>query len=151
MRFTKQYMNMTEIGSIFGTTGHKVGKWLKEIGLRNEFGDPARHAYEQKMISADFDRHGTYNVLWDAAKVVPLLRDGGHEPASPPPAELVEPPVLLGPFTVQPAEGGVHRVVGDNGDMAISVIGEANAQAVQHVLNVAHKSGHLDRIVQKYQ
>lgn len=151
MRFTRQYMNMTEIGSIFGTTGHKVGKWLKEIGLRNKFGDPAGEAYQQKMVSADFDRHGTFNILWDANKVVPLLQDAGHEPASPPPAELVEPPVLVGPFAVQPAEDDVHGIVGDNGDVSITVIGEANAHAIQHVLNVAHKSGHLDRLLQKYQ
>lgn len=151
MRFTKQYMNMTEIGSIFGTTGHKVGKWLKEIGLRNKFGDPAEQAHQETMISADFDRHGTYTVLWDASKVVPLLTDAGHNPASPPPAELVDPPVLVGPFTVQPDENGVHRIVSDNGDMAISVIGQINAQTVRHVLNLASKSGHLDRLLEKYQ
>lgn len=52
MKYKKEFMNMTEIGRLFGATGHQVGKWLKQLDLRTDCGNPSKEAYNHKLISA---------------------------------------------------------------------------------------------------
>jgi hypothetical protein len=39
------YVTMKELGKLFGTTSHVVGRTLKEVGLRTKEGKPTRAAF----------------------------------------------------------------------------------------------------------
>ena len=64
-----------------------------------------------------------------------------------PPPELVAPPLLVGPFTLKKAENNSWHLVGPEREVAISVTGHSNAQVVGKILNLAHTSGYLDRLL----
>lgn len=51
MKYRREYMDMNEIGRLFGVSGQQVGKWLKELGLRRNNGTPSTAAYDQKLLS----------------------------------------------------------------------------------------------------
>jgi hypothetical protein len=36
MRFKYEFMTLTQIGQIFGTTSHQAGRWLLKLGLRTQ-------------------------------------------------------------------------------------------------------------------
>ena len=134
---------MTEIGRLFGVTGHQVGKWLKELDLRTECGNPSKEAYCHKLISAGYYQHGTYNKLWHTERVISLLEEAGHELIANPPPDLVEPRALIGPFTMRENSTDIWQLVGSDNEVAIVVTGRRNARLVQRVLNLAHQCGRL--------
>jgi hypothetical protein len=72
------YMTMREIGWEFGTTSHKVGKKLKELGLRTSDGRPSRQAFEAGLCDQRW-APGMENYLWawHGERVVRLLRESG--------------------------------------------------------------------------
>jgi len=146
MRFTAPYMNMADLGRLFGVSGQQVGKWLKEIGLRRDNGTPSTAAYDQKLLSYDYERWGTYTTLWYADKVVRILKEAGHEPIVDPPSDLVETPSLIGPFSIRELDDDRWRLVSSDGEVAMFVTGEINAQVVERVMNIAHKAEMLDKI-----
>ncbi|MEZ5943921.1 MAG: hypothetical protein R3C18_21195 [Planctomycetaceae bacterium] len=143
MRFTTPYMNMADLGRLFGVSGQQVGKWLKELGLRRDNGTPSTAAYDQKLLSYDYERWGTYTTLWHTEKVACILRDAGHEPVVDPPSDLVEPPPLIGPFSLRQLDGDRWQLVGRDGEVAMFVTGETNARVVERVMNIAHHAGTL--------
>ena len=145
MTFKVTHMNMTELGQLFGVSSHQVGKWLKELGLRKKDGSPSSEAYNRQLIRCNFNENGTYN--WNAERTVAFLEESGHERIPNPPPELVAPPLLVGPFTLKKAENDCWHLVGPEREVAISVTGHSNAQVVGKILNLAHTSGYLDRLL----
>ena len=151
MRFRMEYMNMVELGKLFGVSGHQVGKWLKQAGLRRDYGSPSSKAYDQRLVSYDYERHGTYTTLWNAEKVVCILEEAGHQRIVNPPPELVEPPMLIGPFSLRESDNNTWQLVGKNGEVAVVVTGQTNARAVERVMNIAHRSGITERLISQSQ
>ncbi|OYW20583.1 MAG: hypothetical protein B7Z55_07080 [Planctomycetales bacterium 12-60-4] len=147
MKYKHEYMNMVDLGRLFGVSSHQIGKWLKELGLRRDNGTPSTAAYDQKLVSFSYERWGTYNAVWNAEKVVRILEDAGHQPVVNPPSNLVEPPTLIGPFSLRGLDGDRWQVIGSDGEAALVVTIEANARAVQRVMNIAHRAGMLDKIL----
>lgn len=146
MQFTTPYMNMADLGRLFGVSGQQVGKWLKELGLRRNNGTPSTAAYDQKLLSYDYERWGTYTTLWHTEKVVCILREAGHEPVVDPPTDLVVPPPLIGPFSLREVDGDQWQLVGSDGEVAMFVTGETNARIVERVMNIAYQAGTLDGV-----
>ncbi len=75
---SSDYMTMREIGQVFGTTSHKVGKKLKEIGLRTLSGKPSRTAFEGGLCDQRWTQDMThYCWAWHTERTVRLLRESG--------------------------------------------------------------------------
>lgn len=69
-----EYASLTELGRHYGTTNQKVGRILKEEGLRNDDGKPSTKAHKEKMV----DQRGstnpaTYYYVWHKEKTMKVL------------------------------------------------------------------------------
>lgn len=146
MNYRREHMDLNELGRLFGVSGRQIGSRLKELGLRDRFGNPSTQAENQRLIDYDYERHGTYTKLWHVERTVKILQDAGLEPASPAPTDLIDPPELTGPFSVKELDCDQWQLVGGDGEVAIFVIGEINALVLQRVLNIAHKAEMFDTI-----
>ena len=144
-KYKYKTMTQTQLGSLFGTTSHKVGRWLVEIGLRTPEGRPSREAYQGRYCETAPAHGGGYHWAWATQKTVEALERAGHRRVNPPPLDLVEPLPLAGPFTDRMSEDGRVEVVGADGNVGVIVMGEENARAVIQLLNLAHRHGKLGR------
>lgn len=147
MKYRYEYMNMVDLGRLFGVSGQKIGKWLKELGLRTSFGSPTRDAFEEKLMSYDYEQWGTYTKLWHVERTVRLLEEAGHQRVVDPPTDLVEPPSLSGPFSLRHSDDDRWQIIGKDDAVAIVVTGETNARVVQRVMNIALRAGMLEKIL----
>jgi hypothetical protein len=136
-------MTQTQVGKLFGVSSHVVGRWLVEIGLRNDRGRPSLQAHQGGYCETAPSHGSGYHWAWHAEKTVTALEAAGHRRVSPAPVELVEPPRLLGPFTTRQGEGGQIEVVGADGNVGVLVSGERNANSVVALMNLAHRHGKL--------
>ncbi len=136
-------MTLTQLGSLFGTTSHQVGKWLVEIGLRTTKGKPSPKAFDGKLCETAPSHGQAYQWAWVVDKVVPTLELAGHRRINPPPLELVDPPSLTGPFSEKKCDDGRIEIVGGDGEVSVIVVGSRNAKLVVSLLNLAHRYGKL--------
>jgi hypothetical protein len=136
-------MTQTQIGSLFGTTSHQIGKWLIEIGLRTEGGKPSHKAFEGEYCDTAPSHGQGYHYVWVVEKTVAALERAGHQRVDPPPLDLVEPPPLMGPFSERVCADGRVEILGSDGSMSLMVLGEQNAGFVLRLLNLAHSHGML--------
>jgi hypothetical protein len=61
MKLRYEYLNLGQLGEVFGTTSHQVGRWLTKIGLRYESANgkkPSRDAYSGGYVK-DVQGHCT--------------------------------------------------------------------------------------------
>ena len=73
------YKTMREIGKEFNATSHEVGRWLKNQGLRLEYGEPSPEAKRDGWIKkVDSTQPGTYFYLWNYTKVKELFDIMGY-------------------------------------------------------------------------
>lgn len=147
MKYRRDYMDMNELGRLFGVSGRVVGSRLKELGLRDRWGNPTWQAESQRLTDYNYERHGTYTKLWHVERTVRILEDAGLELASPAPTDLIEPPEIAGPFSLKEADCDQWQIIGKDDAVAIVVTGEANARVVQRVMNIAHRAGMLEKIL----
>ena len=147
MKYRYEYLAMKDLGRLFGVSGRKIGSHLSELGLRDHWGKPSQQAENQRLIDYDYERHGTYTKLWHVDKTVKILEDDGLELAIRPPTDLVEPPRLIGPFTIQDAILDAWHVIGLDGEIVATVIGEQNAKAIRNLMNLAHENGNFERLL----
>ena len=78
-----QYLTQTQIGKRYGNlSGKKIGKWLKDVGLRKPDGSPTKKAIEGRFCKMIYneDWGGTFWV-WHAAKTLALLEESIQDPA----------------------------------------------------------------------
>jgi hypothetical protein len=47
---------MRDIGKVFGTTSHVIGRRLKELGLRMEDGKPSPEAFQRELCRQRWTR-----------------------------------------------------------------------------------------------
>jgi hypothetical protein len=142
-------MTLTQIGEIFGVSSHQVGKWLVEIGLRGPEKRPSREAFAGGYVEQRPSRNQGYNWCWDSAKTVKALEAVGYRRIPNPPEELVDPPILNGPFQARPNSNNGFDVVNGDGSVAVVVTGERNAAFLAKVLNLADQYGTLARHMNK--
>ena len=75
-----EWVNLTQLGRLFGVTSHKTGKWLVACGLRTNEKKPSRKAFEEGfVITADTNRGSGYYYVWHKQKTVAALKDAGHK------------------------------------------------------------------------
>jgi hypothetical protein len=71
---TPEYLSLTELGRIYGTSSHVVGRWLKGLGLRTKDGRPSPDAFADGYVSQRPSRQpGTYYWVWNTAKTTTIL------------------------------------------------------------------------------
>lgn len=141
MKFKFPLMTQTQIGKLFGVTSHQIGRLLQDVGLRNEDGRPTRQAHQEGYCEQAPSRGKGYYWAWRSEKTVEALVRAGHRPVSPPPVELVEPPLLVGPFTRRAGSKGTTEIENGDGSVAIVVTGDSNAEWLCRMLNAAHRAG----------
>ena len=146
MKYKIEYMNMVDLGRLFGVSSHQIGKWLKDLGLRRANGTPSTTAYQQKLVSFSYEQWGTYNAVWHVDRVVRILEHADHQQVADLPSDLVELPTLTGPFSLREIGNGKQQIVGNDGEVAITVAGETNAKVVLRVMNIAHRAEMLEKI-----
>lgn len=150
MKFKYEYMSLTQIGDIFGTTSHKVGRWLVKIGLRYEGKQGLRaskKAHDEGYVKDVGTGGGGYMWAWHTEKTVKALEDAGHEVVIQPGHDLLAPCRLNGPFEYRPNSQFGHEVVNGDGTVAVCVTGEENVRFVTRLLNLADKHGIVRRVL----
>ena len=147
--FRYKHMTLTQIGKIFGVSSQQVGKWLVQIGLRTPKNRPSREAFTGGYVEQRPSRNQGYIWCWDSAKTVEALEKAGHPRIPNPPQELVDPPILNGPFRTRPNSSNGFDLVNGDGSVAVVVTGERNAAFLAKVLNTADQCGVLGRHVNK--
>jgi hypothetical protein len=72
------YMTMKEIGALFGTTSHKIGRELKALGWRTSEGKPSYAAFQAGLCEQRWTQDWmNYCWAWDCEKTVRLLEENG--------------------------------------------------------------------------
>jgi len=135
------YLTQTQLGTFFGETSHVVGRWLKEIGLRDAFGQPTRQAFKDglaKQVVAEPLRF----IAWHKERIVGMLVHAGH-PLKDAASDQQPALTLKGPFTVRCSspEGDGYEVVDSNGIVGVWVRGEVNARWIELLMNYAYDHG----------
>jgi hypothetical protein len=70
-----EFLIMREIGKLFGTTSHVIGRKLKELGLRDDNGKPSWTAFQGGYCQRRWTRNmARYNWAWHGEKTVCLLQ-----------------------------------------------------------------------------
>jgi hypothetical protein len=78
MREEITYVNLTELGRVFGMTSHGIGKLLKIIGLRESNGKPSSKAFHEGYCEQAPTNRGTgYYYVWHREKIIHALEEAG--------------------------------------------------------------------------
>ena len=145
MKIKYNYLTQTQLGSLFGATSHEIGRWLVELGLRDQKSKkPTNEAHRGGYCETAPSGQVGYHWVWHAQKTVAALREHGHRLSETLPGELVTPPELTGPFLVEPGAG--RHVLNNEGEVVVQTTSDRNAQIILRLLNAAHRSGALERI-----
>lgn len=148
MTFRFAYMSLRQLGELFGVTSHKVGKWLKDLELRDEEGLPTKKAHEGRFCKQAVAGEKCTLWVWHSEKTVAALKEDGHPMLLDPPRDLVSPAILNGPFTVRATKNSFCVIENADGSDCIRVNNSMTADVIVRLLNAAHRSGHLDRMCQ---
>jgi len=143
--FKYKYLTLTQLGTLFGVSSHKVGQWLVEIGLRTDKKRPSKAAFDGGYCDTGPTRGEGYHWVWHAEKTVKALEQAGYERVVNPNSDLVETPRLNGPFRSRPSNTNGFEIINGDGTVAICVVGKENARLVARLLNLAHERGVIER------
>jgi len=141
-------MSLRQLGELYGVTSHKVGKWLKDLELRDEEGLPTKKAHDGRYCKQTSAGEKCTLWVWEAVKTVAVLKSDGHPMLLDPPRDLVSPAILNGPFTVRTTSNSICVIENADGSDCVRVNNKMTADVVVRLLNAAHKSGHIDRMCQ---
>ena len=139
-----EFITMTEIGKLYGVSSHVVGRWLREIGMRSDFGQRPR----QDAIDGGYCRlaptgRGTgYFWVWHKRRILAALEAAGHCVEEPEP-QIPITDRLVGPFNAQQSSNNGYEIIGGDGAVAIWAFGEDAARLVVKLLNLADDHGQL--------
>lgn len=75
-----EYVNLTELGKLFGIKSHTAGRRLEALGLWIPNGKATRKALDEKLINRrEYDSGCEYPLnTWDRQKTVAILVAAGH-------------------------------------------------------------------------
>jgi hypothetical protein len=141
-------MSLRQLGKLFGVTSHTVGKWLKDLDLRDAEGLPTRKAHEGRFCKQTSAGDKCLLWVWDSEKTVAVLKKNGHPMLLDPPRDLVSPAILNGPFTVRTTANSICVIENGDGSDCIRVNNSMTADVVAKILNMAHEKGVIDRMCQ---
>jgi hypothetical protein len=75
-----KFFSLTELGRLYGVSSHKIGKWLMDLGLRDQNKKPSRTAFDNGFVQQrDSTNIGTYYWVWHFAKTCQALEKAGHK------------------------------------------------------------------------
>ena len=150
MRFKYEFMSLTQIGQVFGTTSHQAGRWLAKIGLRTQGKQglrPSKEAFEGGFVKDVPSRGQGYVWAWHSEQTVTALEDAGHRVCISPSNELLAACTLNGPFEHRRNQQLGFEIVNGDGTVAVTVTGEQNALLLRRLLNLADKHGVVSRVL----
>jgi hypothetical protein len=146
MKYKVRHMNQGQLGSLFGVTSHVVGKWLVEIGLRDEKSKkPTAEAHHGGYVVQVWSG-GNYAWEWEPQKTVAALRRAGHQLVLDLPLDLVEPPALRGPFSI--SDDDARDILDVDGCVAVTTTSGTNTALVLRMLDAAYRTGTIERWLQ---
>ena len=148
MKFTYTHMTQTQLGELFGVTSHKIGQWLKDLGLRDESGRPTDEAHEGMFCKQAPSGPTGYHWVWDSKKTVAAFLEDQHLLVPNPPQNLVAPAILNGPFSVRKSAGSEFVIENGDGSASVWANNKMTADIVARILNAAHDKGVIDRLCQ---
>jgi hypothetical protein len=130
-----EFKRMTDLGKLFGVSSQKIGKWLTEIGLRED-GSPSGVAFAGGYVkSAANGRNDGYFWVWHATKTLAALQEAGHRRTDQP----ILADRLVGPFESRSNGGDGFEIIGGDGATVAWVRGELGATKIKNLLNLAHR------------
>lgn len=136
-----EFLSQTDLGKLFDASSHDIGKWLVECGLRTD-GKPTQRALNGGYVSqASIHRGGQDRCfdVWHKIKTIAALEAAGHR------QKLRFDPEsdgkLRGPFEAEKFSVSGFNLFDAEGNFAIVVFGENNAEAILDLLNEATKNG----------
>lgn len=146
MKFTYKHMSQTQLGELFGVTSHKIGQWLKDLGLRDESGRPTEEAHEGRFCKQAPSGPTGYHWVWDSQKTVAAFLEDQKLLIPNPPQNLVAPTILNGPFSVRKSAGPEFVIENGDGSASVWANNQMTADVVAKILNLAHDKGVIDRL-----
>lgn len=146
MKFRFEFLTQTQLGRLFGSSSHEVGRWLKELGLRDFTGKPTEGAHDGGFCTTAPSGETGFHYVWKAEKTVALLREHGHALVPNPPGHLVEPAILRGSFSIRKSAEGEFAIENSDGSVSVWTNNQHTAGVVARILNVAHKHGVVERL-----
>jgi hypothetical protein len=146
MNFTHTHMTQTDLGKLFGVTSHKIGQWLKHLGLRYEDGKPTEEAHDGHFCKQAPSGPTGYHWVWDSKRTVAALREADYQLVPNPPQNLMAPAILNGPFCVRKSAGSEFVIENGDGSASVWANNKMTADVVARILNLAHDKGAIDRL-----
>lgn len=140
LKYKYTTLTQTQLGQLFGATSHQIGRWLADVGLRDD-NKPTPRAFDGDYCVAVPSRGQGYHYAWRPERAVPLLEQAGHELVFPLPSDLVDAPALNGPFTHRRRASGGYEVVNGDGTVGVLAVGVATAVWLEKLLNKAAQVG----------
>jgi hypothetical protein len=132
-------LNQRQIGEHFGVSSHVVGRWLKEVGLREPNGEPTPSAVEAGFAEPVDLGDGTHPFWVWQKKTVDYLEQHGHPRLPLVGSDPLPVDHLVGPFTVKSHGADGHQIMDANGITGVWVRGEENATLVKNLMNLANE------------
>ena len=74
-KFADTWVNLTNLGKEYGFSAIKIGKKLKELGLRNQEGKPTEKALSEGFAKFTPLKDGTPFYMWHKIKIAQLMRE----------------------------------------------------------------------------
>jgi len=150
---TFPYLSLTQFGELFHVSNQTVGRWLKEIGLRNPNGEPSQRAKDAGYVMRVSTPEGKGFWSWRKHKTIEVLEAANHPlPDSPSVAvmKIVESapptasPKLVGPFSSRRRntnDADCFEIVDAKGEVAVWVRGDERAARLLPLLDLCWDRG----------
>jgi hypothetical protein len=137
MTIHNNYINLTELGRLYGVSSHNVGNALKQIGLRDRNGSPSALAFMGNYCEqAPTNRGSGYYYIWDQAKTIKALEAAGYKTVS----EASSISHLRGPFVLNRSGSDTWEIKNGDGSTSTWAVGEADAIKLCELMNWAYKT-----------
>jgi len=138
------FLNQGQLGERFGVTSHQIGRWLDEIGLR-ENKRPSSSAFQGGYVdTAPTGRAAcSYYYVWHQDKTVKALVEAGHSLVGHVAKRQTDVASLVGPFSSKPSSEDGFEIVDGNGVVSVWVRGSTNTEMIVRLMNLAYKWGKL--------
>jgi len=137
------FLSLRQLGTIYGVSSHKVGRWLKEIGLSTATGEPTQDAIDAKFCELVVLDDGAVFWAWSREKVAGVLEQHGLRPSTPASSATTEKSSFSGPFEFRLSGSNTWEIICGDGSVCVWVLGEDRARKVSVLLNLACKHGKL--------
>jgi hypothetical protein len=149
-------LQQSQLGQYFGVSSHVVGRWLKDLGLRQQGGEPSPQVIQVGLVEMVDLGDGHHFWAWQKERTISILEAAGHKrieeaerksAPSPVQSPILDPApksaIPVGPFESKRSnpEGDGFEIADSNGVVAIWVRGERFTKIVAEMLNYWHKKG----------